>query len=112
MLAAKQRAELLSIVSLKTGKPIAKTSLADPRGFGLGVVQLTDPGMKATVWFYEGDTMGYRMVYVYCPSQDAVFSYALNSLPDAAQNRSGTLAVSIYKTLLSGGFGISGSASQ
>ena len=107
MLAAEQRAELLSIVSLKTGKPIAKTSRADPRGFGLGVVQLTDPGIKETVWFYEGDTMGYRMVYVYCPHEDAVFSYALNSLPDAEQNQSGKLAVLLYKTLWAAGFGSS-----
>ena len=65
-------------------------------------MQLTDPGIKETVWFYEGDTMGYRMAYVYCPRENAVFSYALNSLPDAAQNQSGKLAVSLYKTLFAG----------
>ncbi|HEY1654933.1 MAG TPA: serine hydrolase domain-containing protein [Candidatus Tumulicola sp.] len=102
LLAPRQRSELLSVVSVKSGKPIAKTSLADPRGFGLGVVQLTDPQMQ-TVWYYEGDTMGYRMVYVYFPRRDAVIAFGLNSAPDAKQNQSKVLVASIYKTLHAAG---------
>ena len=52
MLAPKQRAELFSLVSWKTGKPIAKTSPSDPSGFGLGVVQITTPEV-GTVWSYR-----------------------------------------------------------
>jgi D-alanyl-D-alanine carboxypeptidase len=55
VLAPKQRSELLSLVSMKTGKPIAKTSLSDPSGFGLGVSQSTAPEV-GTVWLYEGET--------------------------------------------------------
>jgi D-alanyl-D-alanine carboxypeptidase len=102
MLAPKQRAELLSIVSTKTGKPIGKTSAGDPRGFGLGVAQMTLP-QTGTVWFYEGMTLGYRMLHVYFPRQDAVIAFGLNSQPDEKENQSGKLALSIYQTLHAAG---------
>ena len=43
LLPARQQAELMSLVSEKTGQPIEQTSQDDPRGFGLGVEQLTGP---------------------------------------------------------------------
>jgi D-alanyl-D-alanine carboxypeptidase len=98
MLAAKQRAELFSLVSLKNGKPIKATSLSDPRAFGLGVAQMTTP-QTGTIWFYEGMTLGYRMVHLYLPKQDAVIAFGLNSQPDAKQNQSGKLAITIFQTL-------------
>jgi D-alanyl-D-alanine carboxypeptidase len=58
MLAPKQRAELLTLVSMKTGEPIKRTTVGDPSGSGLGVVQLMEP-TAGTVWFYEGETNGY-----------------------------------------------------
>lgn len=64
MLAPAQRQELLSIVSDNTGQPIASTSPADPLGFGLGVGQLTDEQM-GKLWYYQGETLGYRVVYAY-----------------------------------------------
>jgi D-alanyl-D-alanine carboxypeptidase len=97
-----QRAELMTIVSLKTGKPIKATSLSDPRGFGLGVAQLTMPQI-GTIWFYEGMTLGYRMLHLYFPRQDAVIAFGLNSQPDSKQNESGKLAVTIYQTLHAAG---------
>jgi len=102
VLAPKQRAELFGLVSLKTGKPIAKTSAQDPRGFGLGVAQMTTPE-TGTVWFYEGMTLGYRMVHVYFPKQDAVIAFGLNSQPDSKENQSGKLAIALYKTLHAAG---------
>ena len=102
MLAPKQRAELFSIVSTKTGKPLAETSLEDPRGFGLGVAQLTMPKM-GTVWFYEGETLGFRMLHVYFPKQDAVIAFGLNSQPDAKEDQSGQLAATLYATLHAAG---------
>lgn len=102
MLAPKQRTELFSIVSTKSGKPISKTSLHDPRGFGLGVAQMTT-SQTGTVWFYEGETLGYRMVQVYFPRQDAAIAFGLNSQPDAKEDHSGKLALSIYQTLRAAG---------
>ena len=41
LLAARQQQQLESLVSMATGKPIRRTTLADPSGYGLGVVQQT-----------------------------------------------------------------------
>ena len=82
ILAPKQRAELFTLVSLRTGKPIATTTASEPRGFGLGVAQMTMPQL-GTVWFYEGMTLGYRMIHIYFPKQDAVIAFGLNSQPDS-----------------------------
>ncbi|HEX3459155.1 MAG TPA: serine hydrolase domain-containing protein [Candidatus Baltobacteraceae bacterium] len=98
MLAPKQRAELFSLVSLKNGKPIKTTTPEDPRAFGLGVAQMTTPE-TGKVWFYEGMTLGYRMLHIYLPKQDAVIAFGLNSQPDSKQNQSGKLMISIFETL-------------
>ncbi len=101
-LPAVQRREMMSLVSLATGKPIASTSLQDPRGFGLGVAQLTQKE-TGTIWFYEGETLGYRMLYGYFPKQDLVLDLGLNSQPDGNQDKIGMLLTSIYKTLHAAG---------
>jgi D-alanyl-D-alanine carboxypeptidase len=98
MLAPKQRAELVTLVSLKTGKPIKNTSVNDPNGFGLGVWQLREPS-AGTVRYYEGETNGYRMMYLYFPRQDAVIALGANSAVPLKQDRLGTLAVTLYLTL-------------
>lgn len=102
MLAPKQRAELLSLVSTKTGKPIAKTSAADSRGFGLGVAQMTVPDL-GTIWFYEGESLGFRMVHFYLPGPDTVVTFGFNSRPDGSQDQAGKLATTIYNTLHAAG---------
>lgn len=99
MLPPKQRAELLSLTSTKTGKPIATTSLADPRGFGLGVAQMTLPDL-GTIWFYEGESLGFRMVQFYLPHQDVVVAFGFNSRPDGSLDQAGKLATAIYHTLI------------
>jgi D-alanyl-D-alanine carboxypeptidase len=98
ILPPKQRAELMTLVSLKNGQPIKRTSLNDPQGFGLGVAQVTT-AQTGTIWFYEGMTLGYRMVHLYFPRQDAVIAFGLNSQPDSKQNQSRKLGIAIYETL-------------
>lgn len=102
MLAAKQRAELLSIVSMKNGNPIKRTDLRDPQGFGLGVAQITTP-QTGTIWFYKGMTFGYRVLQLYLPRQDAVIAFGLNSQPNPKQDESLKLALTIYQTLHAAG---------
>ncbi len=97
-----QRRELMTIVSDATGKPIATTTLKSPRGFGLGVGQMTLPGM-GTFWYYQGETLGYRMVYAWLPKSDAVFAVGVNSQPPGKQNHIGQLLQSIYGTLHAAG---------
>jgi D-alanyl-D-alanine carboxypeptidase len=85
MLAPKPRAELRTLVSMKTGEPIKRTTVSDPSGFGLGVIQLMEP-TAGTVWFYEGETNGYRMEYLYFPHQDAVIALGANSAVDVKRD--------------------------
>ncbi len=98
MLAAAQRRELLSLVSTSTGKPIASTSQREPRGFGLGVVQQMRPGL-GRFWFYEGETLGYRVAYMYLPAKNLVIALGLNSQPDGKDDRLGVLLQSVATTL-------------
>jgi len=98
MLAPAQRRELLSVVSLATGQPVADATAQDPRTFGLGVAQLHAPGM-GLVWFYEGETLGYRMVHIYSPKTHMVIVLGLNSQPDNNQDQVGKLIGAIYATL-------------
>jgi D-alanyl-D-alanine carboxypeptidase len=94
-----QRQELLSLVSETTGQPITSTTLAERKGFGLGTGQLTLPAPLGTIWYYEGETLGYRMLYAYFPTQDAVIAVGLNSQPDKSEDKIGPLVQTIYTTL-------------
>jgi D-alanyl-D-alanine carboxypeptidase len=98
VLASAQRAELTSLVSQSTGAPIAQVSASNPRGFGLGVAQVFQPAVGGAVWFYEGETLGYRMVHLYFPAQDAVLVIGLNSQP--TDDQIGQLLTTVYQTLV------------
>ena len=93
-------AELFSLISEKTGKPIVNATPSDPSGFGLGVVQTTIPEI-GTVWWYQGESFGYRTIHIYFPRQDAVIAYGLNSSPDS--NEGAQLGLTIYNTLHAAG---------
>lgn len=72
-------AELESLVSIKTGQPIATVTEKNPKGFGLGVVSIYDKQSKQTFWYYEGSTLGFRVMYVWSPCNDVTTVVALNS---------------------------------
>jgi D-alanyl-D-alanine carboxypeptidase len=99
---AKQQAELEKIVSLKTGKPIADVSEAEPRGFGLGIARMMVPKL-GTIWWYEGETLGYRMVQVYFPKRNVVVTFGLNSQPTKKEDHVPQLVQSLYATLHASG---------
>jgi len=102
VLAPAQRRELLRIVSTSTGDPIATTTLRDPRAFGLGVAQLTTTA-TGTIWFYEGETLGYRVLYAYVPTSGTIIAVGLNSQPTSIPGRNddhiGQLMEAIYSVL-------------
>jgi D-alanyl-D-alanine carboxypeptidase len=99
LLPPQQQAELLSLVSTATGEPIEGTTTDDPRGFGLGVAQMTDD--LGTFWFYEGETLGFRFLQAYFPESGLIIAIGLNSRPD--EDRSGALATAVYGTLVAHG---------
>jgi len=70
----------------------------DPRGFGLGVARSLVPSI-GKFWYYEGETLGYRMVYAWFPEPDVVLAVGINSQPDANENHAGKLLETIHATL-------------
>jgi D-alanyl-D-alanine carboxypeptidase len=86
ILPPEQMKEYLSLVSTKTGEPIAKVTADDPRGFALGLVRVFKPETGA-VWFYEGETLGYRAAFLFSPESDVLVSAATNSQPSGAEDK-------------------------
>ena len=102
LLADTQRRELLTVVSDKTGKPVPGTSKAHPTTFGLGVGGGYRPTL-GTYWYYQGMTLGYRVLYGYFPANGLVIVVGLNSQPDDKQNQDGPLLEKIYGILHAAG---------
>jgi D-alanyl-D-alanine carboxypeptidase len=98
LLADKQRSELMTVVSDKTGEPIDGPSKVHPKAFGLGV----GAGFRSLLghyWYYQGMTLGYRVLYAYFPKTSAVIVVGLNSQPDDKQNHNGALLEEVYGIL-------------
>jgi D-alanyl-D-alanine carboxypeptidase len=102
LLPAKQKAELLSLISTKTAKPLAKPTSDDPSGFGLGVAQKYDSGFGA-FWFYQGETLGFRAAHVYFSGSGLVLAIFANSRPVEKNSNVAQLFKSLYDTIQSGG---------
>jgi D-alanyl-D-alanine carboxypeptidase len=93
-----ERYEMETLVSATTGKPIVGTSPKDPRGFGLGASQMyRDPWGR--FWFYEGITLGYRMMHAYFPKQNVVIALGLNSQTGSKEDHIGALVSTVIDTL-------------
>lgn len=92
------KAQLVDVVSMKTGATLGATSAAEPHGFGLGVSGFT--GNIGSGWSYEGESMGYRVVYAYLPEKDMIASVALNSGVEGAGDGAGKLVLSVIEAAL------------
>jgi len=102
LLQPRQREELMTTVSQKTGNPIAEVTADDPHGFGLGVVHAFLPTI-GKFWFYEGETLGYRMAYAWFPESGAVLAVGINSQPNQKEDQIGKLMEAIYGSLRKAG---------
>jgi D-alanyl-D-alanine carboxypeptidase len=91
-----QQRELTSLVSTTTGQPIKITTLSDNDGYGLGVGQVTSKAL-GTLWYYEGETDGYRVVNIYAPRSGTAIVIGVNSA--SLTDNTAALATSIYQTL-------------
>ena len=76
----KQQAEWTALVSTKTGQPIADVSADDPRGFSLGLSKAI-LGPIGAHWFYQGETLGYRTLYVWFEKESLMITVQTNSQP-------------------------------
>jgi D-alanyl-D-alanine carboxypeptidase len=77
----RQLDEMTSIVSTRSGRPIADVSADDPAGFGLDLGRAYRPSLGGIYWFYQGTTFGFRAVFAYWPQYDLAVTAATNSQP-------------------------------
>jgi D-alanyl-D-alanine carboxypeptidase len=56
------------------------------------------PGLGRT-WFYEGMTLGYRVLHAQMPQSGAIVTVALNSQPNPSQDKIGELLMQVVKAL-------------
>jgi D-alanyl-D-alanine carboxypeptidase len=100
LLPPRQQHQLESLVSEATGQPIARTTLADPVGYGLGVVQQVT-SQTGIFWAYEGENFGYRVEHLYFPRSGMIIALAVNSA--TGNDDMADLAGSVYQTLQNAG---------
>lgn len=98
LLDASQKAKLTQVVSQSTGQPIARTTATDRRGFGLGIAQGHDADL-GLYWFYEGETIGYRSLYVYVPCGQVIVTALVNSAVDESNDHLGPLVKRLYDVI-------------
>ena len=98
LLDAGARMELTQMVSMQTGKTLERLTPDDPRGFGLGITGFTSPAIGSG-WQYEGESMGYRTLYIYLPEKDLVVTLALNSGAEGKDDHASTLALAVIEAV-------------
>lgn len=98
----RQQHQLESLVSEADGKPIAMATPGNP-GFGLGVQQATN-SVTGTIWDYEGETPGFRVLHLYQPASGLIFVLATNSGAEGTSDQLGSsLAITVFNTLKAAG---------
>ena len=83
-------------MSEATGKPIRRTTLADPSGYGLGVQQQFSR-QTGIFWDYEGQAFGARVLHLYFPRTGLLIAVAANS--SASNDDLADLTGAVYETL-------------
>jgi D-alanyl-D-alanine carboxypeptidase len=91
----KQQKEWMELISTKTGEPIKVVSADDPGGFALGLAQKI-LGPLGAQWFYEGESLGYRTIYVWVADQDLMITVQTNSQPPEGTDKLGDAVSALY----------------
>ena len=99
LLPPRQQHELESLTSTSTSEPIPTTTLDDPLGYGLGVAEVTT-APTGTVWYYEGETFGNRVLHIFDPKTGLLIVVSANS--NSTSDDLLELAVSVLQTLQTG----------
>ncbi len=97
-----QQSQLKSLVSQTTGQPITQTVESDAHGFGLGVAQIDASNKNkdlGKVWFYEGETLGFRAIYWYKECNGVILSATFNSATNSENDHIDKLLEPIYHLL-------------
>lgn len=99
LLTPAQKEKMQTLISLSSATHIVNTSEEDPYGFGLGIVQAYDADM-GHYWFYEGETLGYRALYIYVPCNQVIISALFNSATNGENDHAHELIQTLYKHIL------------
>jgi len=91
-----QQEEWMQLVSMQTGEPIADVSADDPRGFSLGLAK-SILGPLGAQWFYQGETLGYRTLYVWIAAEDLMITVQTNSQPPDGTDKLGDAVGALYE---------------
>jgi D-alanyl-D-alanine carboxypeptidase len=91
----KQQEQWMQLVSMKTGEPIAAVSADDPGGFALGLAN-SILGPLGAQWFYEGETLGYRTLYVWIAAEDLMITVQTNSQPPEGTDKLSDAVAALY----------------
>jgi D-alanyl-D-alanine carboxypeptidase len=92
----KQQQEWTELISTKTGEPIATVTEDDPGGFALGLADKI-LGPLGAQWFYEGESLGYRTIYVWVADQDLMITAQTNSQPPDGTDKIGEAMSALYE---------------
>ncbi len=92
----KQQKEWTQLVSTKTGEPITKVTPDDPAGFALGL-SYRILGPLGPQWFYEGETLGYRTLYVWFADEDLMITLQTNSQPPEGTDKISDAVAALYE---------------
>jgi D-alanyl-D-alanine carboxypeptidase len=92
----KQQQEWTELVSTKTGEPITTLSANDPAGFGLGIGRKIFGSLGAQ-WFYQGESLGYRTLYLWIADQDLMITVQTNSQPPEGTDKLGEAVNTLYE---------------
>jgi D-alanyl-D-alanine carboxypeptidase len=84
----RQLEEMQKLVSQKTGDEVDHAAEKEP-AFGLDVVQAYKADLGGLFWFYQGETLGYRCIFVYWPQYNLVITVATNSQPPQGEDQLG-----------------------
>lgn len=92
----KQQKEWEELISMKTGEPIADVTEDDPGGFALGLGKRV-LGPLGAQWFYEGESLGYRTVYVWVADENLMITVQTNTQPPEGTDKIGEVMNALYE---------------
>ena len=92
----KQQKEWEELISMKTGEPIADVTEDDPGGFALGLGKRV-LGPLGAQWFYEGESLGYRTVYVWIADENLMITVQTNTQPPEGTDKIGEVMNALYE---------------
>jgi D-alanyl-D-alanine carboxypeptidase len=84
----RQLDEMTTLVSQKTAEPVEHAREKEP-AFGLDLVQADRAELGGLFWYYQGETLGYRCIFVYWPQYNLVMTVATNSQPPPGTDQLG-----------------------